>query len=131
MTIDFKDHTYVGGATLKWLLGGSGVAYFTLSRTDSRNLYTEWNNSQERYTTRSEATETGARTDLEVFPLPDLQVMAGLSVRRIEAADHVIELGPGPGRRGGRAASTRHWRAARPKTAASGSSPSRRNTSTG
>ena len=93
MTIDFNDHHHVAGATLKWLLGGSGVAYFTLSRTDSRNLYTEWNNSLERYTTRSEAKETGARADLEIFPLADLQVMAGLSYRRIEAGDHIYFRG--------------------------------------
>jgi hypothetical protein len=93
MTIDFKDHTYVGGATLKWLLGGSGVVYFSLSRTDSRNIYTEWNNSQERYTTRSDGKETGARADLEIFPLAGLQVMAGLSCRRVEAGDHIYFRG--------------------------------------
>lgn len=93
MTIDFNDHQYIGGATLKWLVGGTGVAYFTLSRTESRTGYTEWNNSLERYTIRSDSRETAARADVELFPWADFQVMAGVSARQIRPEDHIFFRG--------------------------------------
>ena len=93
MTIDFNDHQYIGGATLKWLMGETGVAYFTLSRADSRYGYTEWNNSQERYTIRSDSRETAARADVELFPWADVQVMAGFSARRVHPEDHIYFRG--------------------------------------
>ena len=74
-------------------MGETGVAYFTLSRADSRYGYTEWNNSQERYTIRSDSRETAARADVELFPWTDVQVMAGFSARRVHPEDHIYFRG--------------------------------------
>jgi hypothetical protein len=93
MTINFNDHQYLAGGTLKWTLGRSGIAYFTLSRTDNRYFNNEFSHSLERYTLRSNVKETTGRMDLEIFVTPELQVMGGLSYRQVEADDHIYFRG--------------------------------------
>jgi len=93
MKINIGDHQYVAGATLKSLLGKGGVAYFTLSRTDSRYSYSFSSSGLERYTIRSEDKETSVRLDLEYFLLPKLQFMSGFSIKKIQANHHVYYRG--------------------------------------
>ena len=93
MTINFNDRQNLAGGTLRWTMGGSGVAYFTLSRTDNRYFNDEFSHGLERYTFRSEVKETTGRMDLEIFVTPKLQIMSGLSYRRIEAGDHIYFRG--------------------------------------
>ena len=93
MKINFRDHQYVAGGRLKWILGKSGVAYFALSRTDNRYFYTETSHSLERYTIRSDGKETTGRLDAEFFITAKLQVMSGLSYKDVEAGDHIYFRG--------------------------------------
>jgi len=93
MTINFNDHQYLAGGTLKWTAGPSAVAYVTLSRTDVRYFNNEFNHSQERYTFRSNVKETAGKLDLEYSVTPKLQVMTGLSYRAVQADDHIYFRG--------------------------------------
>lgn len=93
MKINFQDHQYLGGGTLKWTLGKSGVVDFTLARTAGRSFYTESSSGQERYTIRSDAKETTGKVDAEFFVTPELQLLGGLSYRNIDAGDHIYFRG--------------------------------------
>ena len=93
MVINIKDHLYLLGGTLKWILGRNGVAYVTLSRTNGRSFYTESNHGQERYTIRSDGTETAVRLDAEFSLTPRLQILSGLTYRAIDAGDHILFRG--------------------------------------
>jgi len=93
MAINLGDRQYLFGGTLKGILGKSGVAYLTLSRTDSRSTYSQSSHGQERYTIRSEGKETAGRADVEFFVTPRLQLMGGFSYKKIEAGDHIFYRG--------------------------------------
>ena len=87
MHMEIRDRLDVYGATLKSILGRTGVAYFTLSRTRSIYNYTETRNGQENYGIRTDDTDTTARFDLELSPLPGFQIMSGLSYQDVGATD--------------------------------------------
>jgi len=93
MAINLGDRQYLFGVTLKWILGKSGVAYLTLSRTDSRSSYSQSSHGQERYAIRSEGKETTGRADVEFFVTPRLQLMGGFSFKNIESGDHIFYRG--------------------------------------
>jgi outer membrane receptor protein involved in Fe transport len=87
MHMEIRDRLDIYGATLKSILGRFGVAYFTLSRTRSLCNYTETRNGQENYAIRTDETDSTAHFDLELSPLPRLQIMSGVSYQDIGAND--------------------------------------------
>jgi hypothetical protein len=93
MVIRMKDHLYLLGGTLTWLLGPSGVLRITLAQANSRFFYSESSHNQERYTTRSDNIETSVRLDAEFSLAPRFQIMTGMSYRAIDAGDHILFRG--------------------------------------
>jgi len=93
MKIDIGDGLDVAGATVKALLGQGGVAYFTISRTDNRYSYHLASGGLERYTIRSDDTESAARLDAEYYVLPKFQLLAGVSFKYLEARHRMYYRG--------------------------------------
>jgi hypothetical protein len=93
MKIDIGDALDVAGATGKALLGKGGVAYFTLSRTNSRYSYHLVSGGLERYTIRSEEAETVGRVDVEYYLLPKLQILSGVAYSYLEARHRMYYRG--------------------------------------
>jgi len=87
MHMEIRDRLDIYGATLKSILGRFGVAYLTVSRTRSLYNYSETRKGQENYGIRTDETDTTARLDLELSPLPRLQIMGGASYEDIGAVD--------------------------------------------
>jgi hypothetical protein len=85
---DIRDRLEVYGATLKAILGRSGVAFFTLSRTRSLYDYAETRGGATNYAVRAEDTSTAARLDLEFSLRSGLHLMSGVSYESLEANDH-------------------------------------------
>ncbi len=93
MKIDIGDRQAVFGTTFRALLGTKGVAYATVSRTDSRYGYAYVSRGLERYSIRSDDSEETVRADAEFTPLPGFQWMGGFSIKRIEADHHMYYRG--------------------------------------
>jgi len=88
-----RDRLDLAGATLKAILGRSGVAYVTLARTQSLYDYDETRGSVENYAVRTYDTSTSARVDLEFSPWPAVQLMSGASYESLEADDRIAFRG--------------------------------------
>jgi hypothetical protein len=93
MKIDIGDRQSVFGSTLRALLGTKGVAYATVSRTDSRYGYAYVSHGLERYSIRSDDSEETVRADAEYTPLSGFQWMGGFSIKRVEADHHMYYRG--------------------------------------
>lgn len=89
MTIGLADRQRAAGATLQTLLGRRGLLRVTAARTDWRYSYSLKNGPQERYGIRSNEAESSLRAEAEAFLFNRLHLLAGLSVRLVEA-DHAV-----------------------------------------